>query len=79
MIFCMKINFLQANSIIITGRSQTWLKYPKKQVCNVLAISQKKGGREGGDEVVFLPVDKHQTFVQVDFINLGGRGQACPK
>ena len=40
---------------------------------------KKRGGREGGDEVVFLPVDKHQTFVQVDFINLGGRGQACPK
>ena len=26
----------------------------------------------------FLHADKHQTFLQVDHINLGGHGQACP-
>ena len=33
---------------------------------------------KGMDEVDFLHTDKHQTFIQVDLINLGGHGQACP-
>ena len=32
-----------------------------------------------GDEVVFLPADKQEVFLQVDSINLGVRSQACPK
>ena len=34
--------------------------------------------KEGRDEVDFLHGDKHQTFLQVDTVNLGGHGQACP-
>ena len=32
---------------------------------------------EGRDEVDFLHADKHQTFLQVDPINLDGPGQEC--
>ena len=34
--------------------------------------------KEGRDDVDFLDVDKHQTILQVDLINLSGHGQACP-
>ena len=34
--------------------------------------------KEGRDDVDFLDVDKHQTILQVDLINLNGHGQACP-
>ena len=30
------------------------------------------------DELYFLSVDKHQSFLQIDIINLGLCGQACP-
>ena len=30
------------------------------------------------DELDFLSVDKHQSFLQIDIINLGLCGQACP-
>ena len=33
--------------------------------------------KEGRDDVDFLDVDKHQTILQVDLINLSGHGQAC--
>ena len=32
-----------------------------------------------GDEVDFLPADKHKSFLQDDSINLGVRTQTCPK
>ena len=32
-----------------------------------------------GNEVDFLPVDKHEGFLQVNSISLGVRSQACPK
>ena len=31
-----------------------------------------------GDEVDFLPADRHESFLQVDSITLGVRSQACP-
>ena len=31
-----------------------------------------------GDEVDFLPADKHKSFLQVDSITLGGQSQTCP-
>ena len=31
------------------------------------------------NEVDFLPADKHESFLQVDSINLGVRGQAYPR
>ena len=34
--------------------------------------------KERRDEVDFLLADKPQTFQQVDTINLGGHGHACP-
>ena len=32
-----------------------------------------------GDEVDFLPVDKHKSILQVDSITLGVHSQVCPK
>ena len=32
-----------------------------------------------GDEIDFLPIDKHGSFLQVDIIILGVRSQVCPK
>ena len=32
-----------------------------------------------GDEVDFLPVDKHERFLQVDSTILGVPSEACPK
>ena len=42
------------------------------KICN---ISKKKGVM---GEVDFWYADKHQNFLQVDTINLGGHDQACP-
>ena len=35
--------------------------------------------KSNGDEVHFLLEDKHESFLQVDSINLGVGSQACPK
>ena len=35
-------SFQQAGNIVFTSHSQTCPKYPKKQVCNIFAISKKK-------------------------------------
>ena len=32
-----------------------------------------------GNEVDFLPADKHKSFLQADGITLGVHSQACPK
>ena len=66
-------SFLQAGGIVFTGHSQQYAKYPKQQVCNIFAISQKI--TEGWSW--FFHADKHQTILQVDTINDGGHGQAC--
>ena len=68
-----KHDFLQADSIAFTGHSKACLKYPEWKVCNIFAISQKK---KKGITLIFLHADQHQTFLQVDTINLGGHGQA---
>ena len=34
--------------------------------------------KERRNKADFLHADKHQTFLQVDTINLGGYGQVCP-
>ena len=70
-----KQRFLQAGSIVFTGQSRTCTKYPKYHVYNIFAISRN----EGRAEVDFLHVDKHQTVLQIDRINLGGYDQACPQ
>ena len=41
-------------------------------------ISLQYLNNEGRYEVDFLHADKHETSLQVDIINLGGHGQACP-
>ena len=48
---------------------------PKCSIQNNLHIFQKNLG----DEVDFLPADKHERFLQVDSITLGVHSQACPK
>ena len=30
-------------------------------------------------KLIFLHPGKHQTFLEVDSINVGGLGQSCPK
>ena len=32
-----------------------------------------------GDEVEFLPADKHKSFLQIDRITLGLHSQECPR
>ena len=36
-------SFLQINTMIFDGRGQTFLKFPKYQVCNAFTISSKTG------------------------------------
>ena len=50
--------------MIIDADGQAFPKFPKYKVCNVFTISCKKGYRDEND---FLPVDKFQNFLQVDF------------
>ena len=75
LIFCLQINtsFLQVDSITLSLFSQACPKYPKQQVYNIFAISQ----RNMKDEVDFLPADKPQRFLQSDTVILGVCGQAC--
>ena len=51
------------------------LVVPKIRHLYILAISPEKDG----DEVDFLPVDKHESVLQGDSITLGVRNHACPK
>ena len=68
MIFCLKINTKVFYTLIVfTGRSQASPKFAKQPVCE----------KEGRFDVDFLLADKHETFRQVDTINLGGHGQVC--
>ena len=61
------ISFLQ----VIATRAQSTQK-------NKFVISLQHLEKEGRDEIYFLYANKHQTTLQVDTINLGGHGQACP-
>ena len=67
--------FSTIETIILSVCIQACSKYPKKQVCISLHYLQKNVG----DEVEFLPADKHDIFLQVDSINLDVCCQACPK
>ena len=49
------------------GYGQTFPKLPKYQFCNAFTISLKKVR----NEVDFFDVDKHQSFLPVDFNTLG--------
>ena len=50
-------------------------KVPKIRNLHRFAISQKNIG----DDFDFLPVDKHDSFLQIDSINLGVHRQTCLK
>ena len=50
-------------------------KVSKIRSLHIFAIFPEKLG----DEVDFLPADKHKSFLQVDSITLGFRSQACPE
>ena len=76
MIFYMKINsFLQVGSIIFTGHS-TQKSQSTQNSKFVMSLQYLR--KEGRGEVDFSHIDKHQTILQVDTINLGGHGEACP-
>ena len=47
----------------------------QNQNLHIFAISPEKHG----DEVDFLPADKHESFLQVDSITFGVLSQTCPK
>ena len=59
---------------ILDGRILTYPKYPKQEVYIYLQYLEKNMG----DEVVLLPADKHESFLQDDDI-LYWCNQACPK
>ena len=46
---------------------------------NKFAISLQYLKKEVSDEVDFLHVDKHKSFLQIDPMIFGGDGQAFPK
>ena len=58
--------FLQVDTIILDVCGQACPNYPKQQVCYFFAISLKK--KEASDEVNFLHVDKHKSFLQIDTV-----------
>ena len=71
--------------VIFDGDVQTFPKFPKYQVCNVFTISPYTSERRS---CFFSHADKHQSFLQVYFNNLGikadsiiidGHGQALSK
>ena len=53
-------------------------RYAQSNQNSKFVISLQYLKKEGRNKVDFLHADKHQTFLQVDPINLGGNGQACP-
>ena len=59
---------------ILDGRILTYPKYPKQEVYIYLQYLEKNMG----DEVVLLPADKHESFLQDDDI-LYWCNQAYPK
>ena len=76
MIFCMKINIkvfynLTVSLLLVIAQ------YAQITQNSKLVISLQYLKKEEMDEVDFLHADKHQTFLQVDPINLYGHGQAC--
>ena len=60
---------------ILDGRILTYPKYPKQEVYIYLQYLEKNMG----DEVVLLPADKHESFLQDDAVILDWCNQACPK
>ena len=72
MIFCMKINMKVFYKVTV------WClliaRYPQSTQNNKFVISLQYLKKEGRNEVNFLHADKHQTFPQVDLVNLGGHG-----
>ena len=55
-----------------------WTKMPTaNQIAGFFKVLYLK--KEVRDQVDFLHVDKHQSFLQVDNIDFGGRGQVCSK
>ena len=78
MIFCMKIKSkdfykLVASFLLVrAGHAQSTQN-------TMFIISLQYPENEGRAEVDFLHVDKHQTILQIDRINLGGYDQAGPQ
>ena len=68
-------SFLQGDTIVLV----TIARHAKSTQNNKLAISLQYLKKEKRDEVRFLHADKHQTFLQIGTINIGGHGQSCPK
>ena len=60
---------------ILDGRILTYPKYPKQEVYIYLQYLEKNMG----DEVVLLPADKHESFLQDDAIILVWCKEACQK
>ena len=50
-------------------------KGPKIRRLHIFAISPENKG----DEIDFLPEDKHESFLQADIITFGVHSQACLK
>ena len=75
--FYIKINFkvflkLAVSYLLIIAR------YTQSTQNSKFVISLQYPKKERRDEVDFLHADKHQTFLQLDSIDLDGHSQACP-
>ena len=66
-------SFLQANNFGFGGRGQACPKYPRITKLQHFGISQEGGGMK----LIFLLVDKHQSFLQADTILFGGDSHGC--
>ena len=77
MIFCMKININVFYKLIVSFLLVI-ARHAQSIGSNMFVISSHYPKKERRDEADVLHADKHQTFLQVDTINLGGYGQVCP-
>ena len=77
MIFCMKISIKVFYQLLVSFLLLL-ATHPQTTRNSKFVISLEYLNQEGRDEADFLLADKHQTVLQVDFINFGGNSQACP-
>ena len=63
---------LVVSFLLVIARCAQSIQYSK------FVISLQYFKKEGRDEVDFLDAVKNQTILQVNTMNLGGYGQACP-
>ena len=75
-VFCMQINIEVFYKVILSF----WMSVTRHvQSTQISFISLQYLHKSMGDEVDFLPADKHKSFLQDDSITFSVPSQACPK